>query len=81
MVGACAWHVEKGNVVVDSLSTLVTWVEEDPNSLFEAADTAVSSLSGVEASEVLLSLPDDWVQGQGIHPKRKPLLKARTEIS
>ncbi len=78
VVGACAWHVENGKVIVDVTSALISWDEENEASLFDAADTAISSLTGIEATQVLLSLPDDWVQGQGIHPKRKPLLKTLT---
>lgn len=78
VVSACAWHVDKGTIIVDALSQLIAWNEEDPNSLFDAADTAIGSLN-INATQVLLSLPDDWVQGQGIHPKKKPLLRALTE--
>lgn len=78
VVGACSFHVENGHVVVDSTSSLVSWDEENESTLFDAADTAIGSLS-TQADQVLLSLPDDWVQGQGIHPRRKPLLKSLTE--
>jgi hypothetical protein len=78
VVGACSFHVENGSVIVDSTSSLVAWDEENENTLFDAADTAIGSLSAA-ADQVLLSLPDDWVQGQGIHPRRKPLLKSLTE--
>ncbi len=78
-VGACVWHVEKGAILVDGISDLILWDEENEDSLYDSADKAVGSLGEINATQVLLSLPDDWVQGQNIHPKRKGLLRALTE--
>lgn len=78
-VGACVWHVENGKILVDGISDLLIWDEEQEDSLFEAADKAVGSLGEIDSSQVLLSLPDDWVQGQSIHPKRKGVLRDLTE--
>lgn len=78
-VGACVWHVENGLIRVDGISDLMVWDEDTDDSLFNAADKAIGSLGEIEATQVLLSLPDDWVQGQSIHPKRKGLLRELTE--
>ncbi len=78
-VGACIWHVDNGAIFIDGISDLSLWDEDVEDSLFQAADTAIGSLGEIDATQVLLALPDDWVQGQGIHPKRKGMLRALTE--
>ncbi len=73
-IHAASWHVVENMPVVDSVSEVFSWDEQQSDTLFDACDEALGQVD-TGGQEVLLSLPEDWVQGQVIHPKRKPLLK------
>ncbi|HKY73768.1 MAG TPA: hypothetical protein VJ246_00445 [Patescibacteria group bacterium] len=77
VVTACLWTVEGGHVRVLSSSSPIEWREDRVEELAEASDVALEEL-GKDASkvdEVVLGLPESWIQDDAIIVDKKPFLK------
>lgn len=84
VVTAGLWSVQDGKAHVISSSSPIEWRDERLDELAEASDVALEEL-GADATkidEVLLGLPEEWVQNDQIIPEKRPLLKAvKDELS
>lgn len=84
VVTAGLWSVQDGKAHVISSSSPIEWRDERLDELAEASDVALEEL-GADATkidEVLLGLPEEWVQNDQIVPEKRPLLKAvKDELS
>lgn len=76
VVASALWHSDGSTVTIDATGEFVSF-ESENSELSEAVDTSLTSLpkGAKETTQVLLSLPDDWVSGQGIHQRYKPILR------
>ncbi len=80
VVSAVLWHPEGESIVVDQVSPPQTWDSENQDSLIEVVDSVVGNFpENIEVSEMMLSLPEDWVSGQTISSSHKSILKAITQ--
>lgn len=77
VVTACLWTVDGGHVSILSSSSPIEWREDRVEELAEASDVALEEL-GKEASkvdDVVLGLPESWIQDDAIISDKKPYLK------
>ncbi len=84
VVTAGLWSVQNGKAHLISSSSPIEWRDEKVDELAEASDVALEEL-GADATkidEVLLGLPEEWVQNDQIIVDKRPLLKAvKDELS
>lgn len=84
VVTAGLWSVQDGKTHVIASSSPIEWRDERLDELAEASDVALEEL-GADATkidEVLLGLPEEWVQNDQIIAEKRPLLKAvKDELS
>lgn len=84
VVTAGLWSVQDGKTHVIASSSPIEWRDERLDELAEASDVALEELGAVatKIDEVLLGLPEEWVQNDQIVAEKRPLLKAvKDELS
>jgi len=81
VVTAGLWTLQNGKTHVISSSSAIEWQDQCVDELAEASDVALEEL-GADATkidEVLLGLPEEWVQNDHITAEKRPLLKTVKE--